>query len=140
MKIIGAIGEAIRVIQTTYGIELEDTDFQPEQHEEVLHVLVHEMCHSAISHAAPWVNVLPDSQHTAVDEIAARVLETEISQLLSLPSHSVASHAQELSNYGIEIAVDTLEEFFAQWKALPRTPIGIEQLCQDIRDTLCKET
>lgn len=140
MRIIGQIGEAIRAVQAAYGIDLQDTEFRPEHREEILHVVIHETCHTAISHSAPWINTLPDDQHTAVDEIAARVLETEISQQLSLYSHSVEGHARELTNYGLDISVETLRSFFSAWAELPHTQIGIEQLCQDIRDTLCKET
>lgn len=57
-------------------------------------MVIHETCHTAISQAAPWVNTLPDTQHTAGNEIAARVLETEICEQLSLPAHSVEGHAR----------------------------------------------
>jgi len=98
MKIIGEIGEAIRAVQATYGIDLQEIELRPEHREEILHVVIHETCHTAISHAAPWVNALPDTQHTAVDEIAARVLETEVSEQQSLYAHSVESHARELTS------------------------------------------
>ena len=136
MKIIGEIGEAMRAVQAAYEINLQNTAFRPEHREEILHVVIHETCHTAISHSAPWVNDLPDDQHTAVDEIAARVLETEISRRLSLFAHSVESHAEELGNYGINVSVDKLEGIFSFWIAQPHTRVGIEQLCQHIRETL----
>lgn len=136
MKIIGEIGEAIRAVQATYGIDLQEIELRPEHREEILHVVIHETCHTAISHAAPWVNALPDTQHTAVDEIAARVLETEVSEQQSLYAHSVESHARELTQYGLSISVDTLRGFFSVWAALPHTTVGIEQLCQHIHETL----
>lgn len=136
MKIIGEIGEAIRLVQTTYGLDLQDTAFRPEHREEILHVVIHETCHTAISLSAPWVNTLPDDQHTAVDEIAARILETEISGKLSKYVHSIEGHAHELSHYGLHISVDTLKGFFAAWETLPCSAEGIDQLCQRIRDGL----
>ena len=140
MKIIGEIGEAIRAVRATYGVDLQDTEFRPEHREEVLHVVIHETCHTAISHSAPWINTLPDSQYTTVDEIAARVLETEISEQLSLYAHSVEGHARELSNYGLDISVEALRGFFSTWDTLPHTKTGIEQLCQHIRGTLFEKT
>jgi|GEM_PF-2333056 hypothetical protein len=136
MKIIGEIGEAIRAVQAAYRIDLQETNFRPEHRDEVLHVVIHETCHTAISHSAPWVNTLPDDQHTAVDEIAARVLETEISEQLSLFTHSVEGHVRELGNYGLDIPLDTLRGIFSVWTSLPHTKPGIERLCQHIRETL----
>jgi hypothetical protein len=139
MRIIGEIGEAIRTVQAAYDIDLQETVFRPEHREEVLHVVIHETCHTAISHSAPWVNTLPDNEHTAVDEIAARVLETEISEQLSLYVHSVEGHVRELGNYGLDIPVDTLGDIFSVWTSLPHTKAGIESLCKHIRETLFEE-
>lgn len=136
MKIIGEIGEAIRAVQTTYGVELHEIEFRSEHREEILHVVLHETCHAAISLAAPWIHTLPAAQHTAVDEIAAHVLEAEMSEQLSLNAPSVEAHARELSRYGLTLSVDALRGFFSVWAAISHTQAGIEQLCQHIHETL----
>lgn len=140
MNIISQLGEAIRTLQATLGIELQDADFRPENREEILHILIHETCHAAISQSASWVHELPDTHHTAVDEIAARVLETEIANQLQLHAHSVESHSRELSLYGLDVVPTTLDAFFNAWAKLPRSPNGIEQLCRLIHNTLFETT
>ena len=138
LNIIGEIGEAIRAIQDTFGLRLQDSDFRPEHREEILHVCIHETCHAAISQASPWIHELPEMEHTAIDEIAARILETEIARQLQLPVHSIDSHSRELSNYGLNVQVQVLGTFFNAWESMPHSPDGIDRLCRLIQTTLAE--
>lgn len=136
MRIIGEAGEAIRAVQKALSLQLADADFRPEHREEILHVIVHETCHAAISQASPWIHELSEDVHTMIDEVAARVLETDIASQLQLCVHSPEGHSDELANYGLHVSPQQMSEFIENWKTMPHSSHGIDQLCHLIRTAM----
>jgi hypothetical protein len=85
--------------------------------EELMHVFLHEACHAALSNAAPWIHDLPDEQHTAVDEVVARLLEDHMARRLGLYAHTPQQHVHELEMYPVRISVEQYAHLTATWRA-----------------------
>jgi len=94
---------AIRTqLEGALGIELTDEDFA-DGREEIVHIYLHEACHAAVSHVAPWICELEEAEHTAVDELMARFLEKEIGRSLGLFVHSMDEFMEELRHYPVNV-------------------------------------
>lgn len=104
----------VQKIDEELNIQLEDKHFADGQ-EEAIHVFLHEACHAAVLNCAPWIHDLPEQEHTAVDEIMARMLEDEIAQELGMKRHSAAEHVRELSCYHLLINLQQYNHLRKKW-------------------------
>ncbi|NLU41051.1 MAG: hypothetical protein GXX08_02480 [Firmicutes bacterium] len=50
---------------------------------------LYEACHAAVLRCVPWIDDLDEDEHTALDEVLARLLETEVADLIGLFAHSL---------------------------------------------------
>ncbi len=103
-------------LERTLEIVLNDEDFVGGR-EEVIHIFLHEACHAAISHAAPWIHDLAGEEHTAVDELMARFLEKEIGKSLGLFVHSTDEYIQELQRYPVDVTKDNYAYLNIIWES-----------------------
>jgi len=107
---------AIRTqLEGALGIELTDEDFA-DGREEIVHIYLHEACHAAVSHVAPWICELEEAEHTAVDELMARFLEKEIGRSLGLFVHSTDEFIQELQRYPVDVSRKDYEYLNTFWE------------------------
>lgn len=89
-------------LEGTLDIGLTDEDFA-DGREEVFHIFLHEACHAAVSHEAPWIHALVEEEHTAVDELMVRFLEKEIGASLGLFVYNNDEFLNELHRYSVAI-------------------------------------
>ncbi len=115
LRFLSELEDIVQRIESVVGIHLDDGDFAGAR-EEIIHVLLHEACHAAVASCVPWIRDLDESEHTALDEILARLLEVEIGTSLGLFVHSADEHARELAMYGIQVSVETLRSLQKQWR------------------------
>ena len=104
------------LIAVTMGINLTDEDFA-EGREELLHIYCHEACHAALVHRVPWLRGLPEGEHTAVDEILARLLEKEFAPQMGLYLHSDDEFLAELAMYPVDLSRAAFEALVRVWES-----------------------
>jgi hypothetical protein len=119
---LAAISEQV---QAELGVCPSEADWA-DAREELVHVFLHEACHAALSCAAPWVHDLPDRQHTAVDEVVARLLEDHMARQLGLFAHTPRQHVRELEMYPVRISVEQYAHLAEMWKGAfgPKKDLG----------------
>ena len=115
MKLLGELAEIVEQIESELDLHLTDEDFADGQ-DEIVHIFLHESCHAALSNRVPWIHDVTDEQHTAVDEILARLLEDHMSSLLGLPAHTPEQHVHELGMYPVRITVEQYEHLRTGWQ------------------------
>lgn len=115
LKLLSDLEGIVQQVESAVGVDLDDDNFAYGR-DEIIHVFLHEACHAAVSRCVPWIDELDDSEHTALDEILARLLETEIANLVGVDAHSSAEHAQELSMYGIAITTELFTRLQEEWQ------------------------
>jgi uncharacterized protein (DUF952 family) len=103
-------------VETLLEIELKAEDFAAGK-EEIEHIYLHETCHAALAHTVPWLAGLSEAEHTAVDEIMARLLEKEIAPKLGLFTHSDDEFLDELKMYHVDLDRGTYDEFSSVWES-----------------------
>jgi len=94
MEILVELAAIAEQVESELGVRPTEDDWA-DAREELVHVFLHEACHAALSNAAPWIHDLPDKQHTAVDEVVARLLEDHVARRLGLYAHTPGQHAHE---------------------------------------------
>lgn len=85
MQIIDELLHIIQQIESALDIQLTGQDFADGRNE-IVHIFLHESCHAAVSRIAPWIHDLEEHEHTALDEILARLLESTIGSQLNFQS------------------------------------------------------
>ena len=115
LKLLDDLAAIIRQIESALGLRLTDQDFA-DGREEVLHVFLHESCHAAVSHAAPWIHDLDDRDHTALDELPVRLLEEEIGRALGLFVHTPEEQVRELARYPVMMTVEQYGHLRRRWR------------------------
>ncbi|MBE3518750.1 MAG: hypothetical protein IMW97_00400 [Firmicutes bacterium] len=82
----------------------------------MIHVFLHEACH-ALFYRIPWLKELHDQEHALIDEVLARILESDLSPLFGLTPHTIEEHVEELSHYDLKFRVtkENLEHLAAAW-------------------------
>jgi hypothetical protein len=110
------LAEIAAQVEFELGVRPAQADWA-DAREELVHVFLHEACHAALSSAAPWIHDLPDEQHTAVDEVVARLLEDHMARRLGLYAHTPRQHVRELKLYPVRISVEQYAHLAASWKA-----------------------
>ena len=116
MDLLAELAVIAEQVQVELGVRPTEDDWA-DAREELVHVFLHEACHAALSNAAPWIHDLPDEQHTAVDEVVARLLEDHMARRLGLYAHTPRQHVRELEMYPVRISVDQYAHLAAMWKA-----------------------
>lgn len=102
-------------VEDKLGIDLKDEDFA-DGCEEIKHIFLHETCHAALAHSAPWIHTLAESEHTAVDELMARFLEKELGGSLGLFVHSTEEFLAELQRYPVDITMEDYRYLSTAWE------------------------
>jgi len=115
MRILDDLIAAAQQIETALDLRLTDEDFA-DGRDEILHVFVHEACHAAVYHCVPWIRELEARDHTALDEILARLLEDRMGIALGLPVHSTEEHVAELMRYPVAISAEGYEHLRRKWR------------------------
>jgi uncharacterized protein (DUF952 family) len=115
-SILNDLHKIDRFIETLLGIELMAEDFAAGK-EEIEHIYCHEACHAALAHCVPWVAELPEQEHTAVDEIMARLIEKEVAPELGLFTHSDKEFLEELAMYPVDLDWEAYNELLSVWQA-----------------------
>jgi hypothetical protein len=115
MELLGKLKAILARVEAELGVRLTDDDFAAGR-EEIEHILLHEACHAAVANRAPWVRDLPEEQHTAMDEVVARLVEDSLATQLGLLAHTPEEHVKELLRYPIEITVEQYEHLRTQWQ------------------------
>lgn len=115
MKLLDELANIIHRLEAEMDVRLTDEDFA-DGHQEIIHVFLHEACHAAVSNSVSWIHDLSDKQHTALDEILARLLENQMSILLGYSTHTPQEHIHELSMYPVKIKPKQWEYLSKQWK------------------------
>ena len=115
VQLLDELRSILARVETELDVHLTGADWA-EARVELIHVFVHEACHAALSSAAPWVHALSDEQHTAVDEVTARLLEDQIAQRLDLYVHAPEQHVRELNAYPVRITVDQYKHLRDAWR------------------------
>ena len=115
MKLLGELAEIIQRLEAEMDVRLTDKDFADGRNE-IIHVFLHEACHAAVSNSVSWIHDLPDEQHTALDEILARLLENQMSLLLGHSAHTPEEHIHELSMYPVKIMIEQWNYLSTKWK------------------------
>jgi hypothetical protein len=135
MKLFDELRDVVRHVETTLAVRLTDANFA-DAREELLHVFLHEACHAAVSNRVPWIHDLPEREHTALDEVMARLLETELAPRLNLHVHTIEEHARELEMYGLSVPVETLERLDATWRERHRKTWDLPGMAEAAREHL----
>jgi hypothetical protein len=115
MEILAELAAIAAQVQAELGVRPTEGDWA-DAREELAHVFLHEACHAALSNGAPWVHDLPDEQHTAVDEVVARLLEDHMARRLGLYAHTPRQHVQELELYPVRISVEQYASLAGLWQ------------------------
>ena len=107
---------AIRdTVASAFSITLTDGDFEYGR-DEIVHVFLHETCHAAVSALVPWIHRLDEEEHTALDEILARLVEETIGLSLGLPAHTPEEQVRELVRYPVAISIDQYLHLRNDWR------------------------
>jgi hypothetical protein len=115
MNLLEDIAEIIRRVEVEFDLKLTDADFA-DGREEIAHIFLHEACHAALAQRVPWIRDLPQEQHTALDEILARILEDHMAGLLGLPAHTPAEHVRELAMYPVHVTIEQYRHLQRAWR------------------------
>jgi len=115
LKLLDDLTNIIREIESSLSVHLTDEDFR-DGRDETVHIFLHEACHAAVSNCAPWIHELDDSDHTALDEVLARLLEEKIGLLLGLAVHTSEEQVRELRHYPVSITVEQYERLRREWQ------------------------
>jgi hypothetical protein len=115
MRLLTVLADVVRRAESAFGVNLTDEHFE-DGREEILHVFLHETCHAVVAASVPWIHDLPEQEHTALDEVLARLLETELGGAMGFHVHSVDEHVRELSMYGVEIPADLYQWLQEEWR------------------------
>jgi uncharacterized protein (DUF952 family) len=102
-------------IERDLSITLADGDFK-DSWEEITHIYLREACHAAIDHCVPWVRILPEGEHTAVDEIMARLLVMEFGASLDLCVRSDQEFLDELNRYQVVRSEEIFQHLKNVWQ------------------------
>ena len=113
MKLLDDLADVVRHIESVLDVDLSDEEFVDP---EFMHVFLHEACHAGVSKCVPWIHDLNDEAHTAIDEIMARLLETEVAPKFGLYVHTPEEHVRELVRYPVQISVDQYRHLCSQWQ------------------------
>lgn len=133
MQIIDELLHIIQQIESALDIQLTGQDFADGRNE-IVHIFLHESCHAAVSRIAPWIHDLEEHEHTALDEILARLLESTIGSQLNLPIHSNEEIVYELGLYPINITLEQYNYLQSVWneRYWPNRDIsGMANYCQN---------
>lgn len=115
MKLLDELTAIVGQLESKLDVHLTDDDFA-DGHDEIVHVFLHEACHAALSNRVPWIHNLTDEQHTALDEVLARLLEDRMSSLQGLPTHTPEQHVRELGMYPVRITAKQYEHLRTAWQ------------------------
>jgi hypothetical protein len=115
LKLFDDLAAILGHVEAELDLRLTDDDLA-DGVDDVAHVFLHEVCHAALAHAAPWVLDLPEAQHTAVDEVAARLIEDQMATQLGLLVHTPRQHVHELSGYPVHITVEQYTHLHDVWQ------------------------
>ena len=135
MEILAELAAVSDQVQTEFGVHPTEVDWA-EAREELVHVFLHEACHAALSAAAPWVHDLADEQHTAVDEVMARLLEDHMARRLGLFAHTPRQHVRELGMYPVRISVEQYAHLADKWKERFGPHKDLDGMAQYVRRSL----
>jgi hypothetical protein len=115
MKVLDEFQNIVDTIENTMQIKLKDEDFVIGQ-EQMFHIFLHETSHAVITNQARWVHDLEEEKEIAVDEILARLLDDELSQIIGLHHHSITEHVDELSKYPVQITIEEFARLKEKWQ------------------------
>lgn len=115
LKLFDDLTNIIREIESALGVHLTDENFK-DGRDEIVHIFLHEACHAAVSNCLPWIHELDDSDHTALGEVLARLLEEEIGLALGLAVHTSEEQVRELMHYPVRITVEQYEHLRRKWQ------------------------
>ena len=115
MKLLNDLTAIHQCVESTLDIRLADEHYA-DGRDEVLHVFLHEACHAAIARCVPWIHTLADDEHTALDEILARLLEGEIGSRLGLRGHTAEEHVEELAMYPVKVSKEQFTCLQTEWQ------------------------
>lgn len=115
LELVDSLSAILNHVEAALDLQLTSDDLQ-EGYPDIAHVFLHEVCHAALAHAAPWVIDLPGEQHTAVDEVVARLIEDEMASSLGMFVHSPKQHVHELGGYPVRITVTQYGHLRDKWK------------------------
>jgi hypothetical protein len=115
VELLAELAVIAEQVQAELGVRPTEADWA-DAREELVHVFLHEACHAALSNAAPWIHDLPDEQHTAVDEVVARLLEDHMARRLGLYTHTPKQHVHELEMYPVSISIEQYIHLAGLWK------------------------
>ena len=115
MRLLDKLKNINDLIERICNIKLTEEDFKA-GHEEILHVYLHEACHATVAHAVPRVLSLAVQEHTAVDEIMARLLEMELAPQLGVFVHTPQEQVLELRNYPVAITPASFKHLLKVWQ------------------------
>ncbi len=115
LKLLDDLGNILRKIEATFDVHLTDENFA-DGRDEIVHVFLHEACHAVVSSRVSWIHGLDDSDHTALDEVLARLIEEKIGLVLGLAVHSSEEQVHELLHYPVKITVEQYEHLREKWQ------------------------
>jgi hypothetical protein len=115
MRLFDDLSAILKHVEAELDLQLTENDLA-DGWDDIAHVFLHETCHAALAHAAPWVLDLPDEQHTAVDEVVARLIEDQMARQLGLYVHTPEQHVHELGGYPVHITVEQYTHLRDRWQ------------------------
>ena len=136
MQLLEDISKIVREIEAQYGLQLTDDQYTYSR-EKILRVFLHESCHAVVAGATPWIFDLPEYEHTVIDEILARLLETDIARALGLPVHTAQEQVDELELYEEEpISLEQFEELANTWQTRYRRLADLNGMARYIQSSV----
>lgn len=135
MKLLDEIANTIKHVETEFDVKLDDDNFANGR-EEILHIFLHETCHAALANRAPWIHDLDEEQHTAIDEIVARLLEDHTASSLGLPAHTPEDHVFELGMYPVQVTAEQYKHLRTEWQRRYQPDKDLEGMASYTRNYL----
>ncbi|MDI6825277.1 MAG: hypothetical protein QME93_12525 [Bacillota bacterium] len=100
-RVLDEMASVVTRLKEDFHLSLTDEDFAFAR-DELLHVFLHEACHAALYRAIPWLLRLHDDEHVLIDEVLARILESDLAPAFGLTPHTVEEHMEEFSRYDLK--------------------------------------
>jgi uncharacterized protein (DUF952 family) len=114
--LLDSLAQIRDVVGAGLDIDLTEQDFV-DAREELQHIYCHEACHAALAHLVPWLEDLPEDEHTVVDETLARFLEKVFAPQLGLFLHSDDEFLVELSMYPAALEREAYLRLSSVWES-----------------------
>lgn len=107
------LSDSVRHLEKLVGVELSKSRIDSAL-KEATHIIIHELAHTALEQALPWLGNLEERQRVLVDDVLARFLERKVSAQLHLFTESPEEQLKEMRGYSLLQDLDWSLDFYHQ--------------------------